>query len=71
MGPQKVAPWLASPITMIGNNILSIMRGVRGAGRGSRKSLSFGRKKLDFMRGAQGAWFGEPICANSFENYNF
>jgi len=47
------------------------MRGVRGAGRGSRKSLSFGRKKLDFMRGAQGAWFGEPICANSFENYNF
>ena len=31
--------------------------GSGGWGRGSRKSLNFGREKLDSMRGAQGAWF--------------
>jgi hypothetical protein len=46
------------------------MRGLRGAGAGSRKLLNFGHEKLDSMRGAQGAWFGEPICATSFINYN-
>ena len=59
-GPQKVAPRLASPTTMVGHDIWSIMRGVRDAGRGSRKSLNFGWEKLNSMRGAQGAWFGKP-----------
>jgi len=65
-----VAPQLASPTTMDGHNIWSIMRGVRRWGRGSRKPLNFGGDKLDSMRGAQGAWFVEPICAISFMNCN-
>ena len=36
----------------------------------SRKPLNFGREKLDSMRGAQGARFGEPTCATSYINYN-
>ena len=69
-GPQNVAPRLASPTTMVGHNSWSIMRGSGGRERGSRKSLNFGREKLDSMRGAQGAWFGKPICATTFINYN-
>jgi hypothetical protein len=42
------------------------MRGVRGAGTGVQEIAQFGREKLDSMRGAQGAWFREPICVTSF-----
>ena len=59
-----MAPRLASPTTMVGHNIWSIMRGVRGAGAMVQESLNFGREKLDSMQGAQGAWFGDPTWSN-------
>ena len=70
MGPQKVAPWLASPTTMVGHNIWSIVRGVRGWGGGSRESLNFGREKLDSMRGAQVHGLGSRRARLVFIKYD-
>jgi hypothetical protein len=64
-----VAPRLASPTMMVGHNIW--IRGARGAGAGVQEIAQFWPEKLDSMRGAQGAWFGDPIFATSFTNYNF
>jgi len=67
-GPLKGPPRLASATTIVGQGIWSIMKGVLGLGRGSRKSLNFGRENLDSMGGPQDAWFEEPTCATNETN---